>query len=136
MVCNHTYAYFWEQKRFLDIFITTGKTMCIYVVIERGRDNRAEKEREMVKWRGTEERFGLKRDIRDWMTCHHYICFNYCLLLLSWGCLASIHLNTPSNTRSYTHKHSLSRTICPHGSFVNCPYLYTEINGTNSTHLA
>lgn len=96
-----------------------SKTICIYVVLERGRDGR------VVKWRITEGRFGLKRDISDGMTCHHYICFCYCLLLLSWGCLASIHLSTACNTHTCTHKHGLSLTICPHGGFIKC-HIYTQ----------
>ncbi len=113
--------YFCQKRRCPDIFIATGKskTICIYVVLERGRDGR------VVKWRITEGRFGLKRDISDGMTCHHYICFCYCLLLLSWGCLASIHLSTACNTHTCTHKHGLSLTICPHGGFIKC-HIYTQ----------
>ncbi len=126
-MCKHPYTHSIFANREGVVTFLLQQTICMCVVLESGRDGRVEKEREVVKWRGTEGRFGLKRDIRDGMTCHHYICFSYCLLLLSWGCLASIHLSTAYSTHTCTHEHGLSLAICPHGGFIKCPYLYTEI---------
>ncbi len=113
------------QEKVCDIFTAINYLyVCCSWKWKRWQSGERERSGEMEGNRGG---FGLKRDIRDGMTCHHYICFSYCLLLLSWGCLACIHLSTAYSTHTCTHKHGLSLAICPHGRFIKCPYLYTEI---------
>lgn len=136
-MCSPPYAYsIFANRRCPDIFycnIQAKVKLSVFMLFLK-EEEMAEWRRREKWWNGGEQRGGLVlREIlvMEWHVNTTSVSTTACYC--SAGAVWHPSISALHATHTCTHKHGLSRTICPHGSFIKCPYLYTEINGTNST---